>query len=158
MKDIQHLDKHTARMLGHLHRLATENGGHIRFGEFGGAYMPLCVEIIGPNAISIAHYGKQNGDLMADPEVVFICCDEACAFFPYSITQHYMASYVEVLEMPAHPDNPIDPTNVKIRQAAYAGLVKFVRGWFKNLLSQHPEAFKTMEGEGDAQSLLEVTC
>jgi hypothetical protein len=34
-------------------------------------YMPLCIEVIGPNLISIAHYGLQNGDLMADPEMVF---------------------------------------------------------------------------------------
>lgn len=35
------------------------------------AFMPVHVEHIGNNEYSIAHYGKQNGDLMRDPEMVF---------------------------------------------------------------------------------------
>jgi hypothetical protein len=31
----------------------------------------LCIEVITPNQISVAHYFEQNGDLMADPELVF---------------------------------------------------------------------------------------
>jgi hypothetical protein len=40
-------------------------------------YMPLCIEAmdesgpIGLPALSVCHYGEQNGDLMRDPEVCF---------------------------------------------------------------------------------------
>ena len=39
-------------------------------------YMPVVVELVGDikgygKVISIAHYGEQNGDLMADPEMTF---------------------------------------------------------------------------------------
>lgn len=40
-------------------------------------YMALSIENIGcyhghENAISLAHYGEQNGDLMRDPEMIFV--------------------------------------------------------------------------------------
>lgn len=34
-------------------------------------YMPLSLDKIGDNTFSMAHYYEQNGDLMADPDVVF---------------------------------------------------------------------------------------
>ena len=34
-------------------------------------YMELVVEAIGLPAISVCHYGEQNGDLMRDPEMCF---------------------------------------------------------------------------------------
>ena len=40
-------------------------------------YMPLCIEAMdesgpmGLPAVSVAHYGEQNGDLMRDPEMCF---------------------------------------------------------------------------------------
>ena len=35
------------------------------------AYMPLSVDRTGDNTFALAHYGEQNGDLMADPDMVF---------------------------------------------------------------------------------------
>ena len=32
------------------------------------SYMPLSIEWISHNIISLCHYGEQNGDLMRDPE------------------------------------------------------------------------------------------
>lgn len=47
----------------------TKPGAHLRLD------MPnfdrLTIENIGPNQISVAHYFEQNGDLIADPEIVF---------------------------------------------------------------------------------------
>ena len=42
-------------------------------------YMALVIEAIGPgplgiHALSVAHYGEQNGDLMRDPEMCFELC------------------------------------------------------------------------------------
>src|SRR5260370_38810680 len=38
-------------------------------------YMPLSVEKVGEDLISLCHYGEMNGDLMADPECVFLVSD-----------------------------------------------------------------------------------
>lgn len=44
-----------------------EGEGHVRLKSEG--WMPLVIEKIGPDRISLAHYFEQNGDLMADPEM-----------------------------------------------------------------------------------------
>ena len=51
------------------------------------ALMPVIVEKVGNlkgygEIISIAHYGKQNGDLMADPEMTFVIVDRK--YYPIS--------------------------------------------------------------------------
>lgn len=49
-------------------------------------YMPLTIEKIEDNKISVAHYYTQRGDLMSDPEIVFrIDGDE---WTPVRYTQH----------------------------------------------------------------------
>jgi hypothetical protein len=35
-------------------------------------YQPLVVEKIGPKLVSVCHYREENGDLVQDPEVVFL--------------------------------------------------------------------------------------
>ena len=51
----------------------------------GGAFMPVSIELIGNcrlgDLFSVAHYYEQNGDLMRDPEMVFLR-DSAGRFFP----------------------------------------------------------------------------
>ncbi len=53
-----------------------ENSTTYRKFNNGGSFMPLSVEIIGQTKmgkeISLAHYYEQNGDLMADPEMIFL--------------------------------------------------------------------------------------
>lgn len=39
--------------------------------ELGEAMMPLVIEKIGDNRLSVMHYRKQRGDMMRDPEIVF---------------------------------------------------------------------------------------
>ncbi|MCP3929331.1 MAG: hypothetical protein GY705_09550 [Bacteroidetes bacterium] len=62
-------------------------------------YMPLFVEKINVlnegteeelQEISLAHYGKQNGDLMADPEMIFIYRPASEAVIPFYFKQDYM--------------------------------------------------------------------
>jgi hypothetical protein len=51
-------------------------GDHRKWDNANGAFMAVCVEIIGRTGlgplVSIAHYYEQNGDLMRDPDVVFL--------------------------------------------------------------------------------------
>ncbi len=35
------------------------------------SYMPLVIERVGRDRISVAHYFESNGDLVADPDIVF---------------------------------------------------------------------------------------
>ena len=46
--------------------------GYVKIDNARGIFMPVIVEQVGRNQISIAHYYEQNGDLMADPEIVFL--------------------------------------------------------------------------------------
>ena len=60
---------------------------------------PVVVEKVGNlkgygEIISIAHYGEQNGDLMADPEMTFtIVVGE---YYPISFRNDYLGRYQEV--------------------------------------------------------------
>jgi len=51
-------------------------GGKSKKFDADGGFMPLSVEVIGQTKmgreISLAHYYEQNGDLMADPEMIFL--------------------------------------------------------------------------------------
>ena len=60
-----------------------------------GIYMPVHVERVGSDLFSVAHYGEQNGDLMADPDVVF--WKRIDGWFPVEITQHYLGRYQRLL-------------------------------------------------------------
>ena len=46
--------------------------GYAKIDHASDIFMPVVVEQVGENQISIAHYYEQNGDLMADPEIVFL--------------------------------------------------------------------------------------
>jgi len=48
----------------------TAPGAHFRVES--GCFMPLVVENIGADQISVTHYYEQNGDLCQDPEIVFV--------------------------------------------------------------------------------------
>lgn len=59
-------------------------GAHLRLEQ--SAYMPLVIESLPLNQISVAHYYRQNGDSIADPEVVFLI-HPALGWVPIEITQ-----------------------------------------------------------------------
>jgi hypothetical protein len=53
-------------------------------------YIPLTIEIIGKNQLSICHYGECNGDLMRDPEMVFYKQNDN--WFPIYFRNDWMGS------------------------------------------------------------------
>ena len=100
-------------------------------------FMPLSVEDIGQSAdgnrlISICQYGKQHGDLMRDPDMVFEIhtWDDAPAAEPLSFRNDYMGSLQEVYRYGA--DGKKTHINAKLKQE----LTSFARTWFKNLKDQ----------------------
>ena len=62
-----------------FHRLTegmVKLGDHRKIDNTNGTFMAACVEVIGQAGlgplVSVAHYYEQNGDLMRDPDVVFL--------------------------------------------------------------------------------------
>jgi hypothetical protein len=64
-------------------------------------FMAVTIEQVGQNELgklfSVAHYAEQNGDLMRDPELVFILGRDE-EFYPITIQQDYIGKYEDVLE------------------------------------------------------------
>lgn len=61
-------------------------GDHIEIERDGDALMPLVIEKIGTDRLSVAHYYTQMGDLMSDPEIVFHI--DNGVWTPVRYTQH----------------------------------------------------------------------
>ncbi len=59
-----------------------------------GVYMPVHIEIIDRTDkythISLAHYGRQNGDAMRDPEMIIALHKESQQFISYYYRNDYM--------------------------------------------------------------------
>ena len=107
-------------------------------------FMPLSVEEIGPGGegsrlVSLCHYGEQNGDLMRDPDIVFMfhLLPDGLAAEPVSFRNDYMDTCQDVYMY----DDAGKRTHVK--PALKRELKDFSRTWFKNLRGQgffSPEA------------------
>ncbi len=91
-------------------------------------YAPLVIEKVGRSLLSVAHYFEQNGDLVADPEVVFFTgCPN---WVPVEITQPPPAGYRVCAEVAGDAIARVDPR----RQADVARFVEDV--WARKLEAQ----------------------
>ena len=83
------LDKKAAEILRAL--LALQTG---TIDNSDGVYMPVHIEIREKtdkyDHISLAHYGRQNGDAMRDPEMIIALHKESQQFVPYYYRNDYM--------------------------------------------------------------------
>ncbi len=55
------------------------------------SYMPLVIEKIGCNQVSVAHYYYQNGDAIADPDILFFTVGEDWIAAEISQPNYYSA-------------------------------------------------------------------
>ncbi|MBK8277070.1 MAG: hypothetical protein IPK92_14925 [Nitrospira sp.] len=116
--------------------IATLLGGRQSVRITSGNYMALCIESIGHSAegnplISLAHYGVQNGDLMADPEMTFeVYAYPSPAAEPMTYRNDYLGVMQEVYEY--------SPSGKKshIRPQLKKDLRHFAALWFRNLKTQ----------------------
>lgn len=107
-------------------------------------FMPLSIEDIGKSGdgnrlVSLCHYGEQNGDLMRDPDIVFMFHDlpDGLAAEPVSFRNDYMGLCQEVYRY----DDDGKRTHVVPRLKRE--LQEFSISWFRNLHQQgffSPEA------------------
>jgi hypothetical protein len=99
MKEVEKIIKEAGKENEDVFHISVENE----------PYMRLVIEGIGRSPdgrklVSVAHYGEQNGDLMRDPDVVFLV-DERLkgspgytdGWFPVSIRNDYLGSYREAI-------------------------------------------------------------
>jgi len=100
-------------------------------------YMPLSVEEIGSSGdghrlVSLCHYGEQNGDLMRDPDIVFLFHNvpDGAAAEPVSFRNDYLGIVQEVYRY----DETGRRTHVvpSLKQE----LKEFAESWFANLKDQ----------------------
>jgi Domain of unknown function (DUF6908) len=104
-------------------------------------FMPLTIEEILPSAeghrqISLTHYGKQNGDLMRDPEIVFELHDwgqDGIFAEPVYFRNDYagVESFVY-----ATREEPSGVTVKLVNPRLKRELKSFARMWFRNLREQ----------------------
>ena len=100
-------------------------------------YLPLSVEEIGSSGdgyrlVSLCHYGEQNGDLMRDPDIVFLFHNlpDGMAAEPVSFRNDYLGIVQEVYRY----DEAGRRTHVvpSLKQE----LKEFAERWFANLKDQ----------------------
>lgn len=105
--------------------LLTGEAFYLRF-TAGDAFMPLSMDYLGENRISISHTYLQNGDLMADPDMEFVFDLENKALSARTFQQDGIGLYQTVENQQGEVDN-LDLE----RQ-----LNSFTRQWFDNIQSQ----------------------
>jgi len=91
-------------------------------------FMPLVIERIALNEVSVCHYYKQNGDMMRDPEVVFFTGYEQ--WVPISFEQSPGIYQVAAITTDDH--KAIE----KVAPRQQADLANFCRMWARNLKHQ----------------------
>jgi hypothetical protein len=97
-------------------------------------YMPLSVEEIGSSGdghrlVSLCQYGEQNGDLMRDPDIVFLFHNlpDGAEAEPVSFRNDYLGIVQEVYRYDETGKRTQVVTSLKQE------LKEFARAWFANL-------------------------
>ncbi|GEM_PF-933549 len=117
------------KFLDGYHHLKLESSG----------FMPLCIEHVGSNQISLAHYYEQNGDLMRDPDVVMEIDLANKGAFPLTYQQDGLGLYQEIYIY--------DKTGKKtqFRPRLQKSIESFMVTWFENIEAQRFPSFEERE-------------
>ena len=127
MKHYQEFAQHLDQLLGGVQAVRITVPG----------FMPLSVEEIGSSGdgyrlVSLCHYGEQNGDLMRDPDIVFLFHNvpDGAAAEPVSFRNDYLGLSQEVYRY----DETGRRTHVV--SSLKQDLKEFARAWFVTLREQ----------------------
>jgi hypothetical protein len=107
-------------------------GSHTKIDNAEGTFMALHVECIGECNLgpifSLAHYYEQHGDLMRDPEMLFIHAEDggyyAAEIWQDAVNSHDVGVLIE------------DGLAVSIDETEQADLTVFAEVWLKNIRVQ----------------------
>lgn len=95
------------------------------------SFMPVSVNFLGDTEMgpifSVTHYGEQNGDLMADPDMTFLKGSDG-NYYPGSFQNDYAGVYQECLW--------IDGKDAKFAPVLQGMLASFTNQWMKNIRMQ----------------------
>ena len=89
----------------------------------------LCIERIGPRCLSVAHYFEMNGDLVAEPDIVFFV-DSIGIWFPISISQS-LTGWRQYAQL-----NDAGTALARYQPQAQKGLAEFAEMWAQNIRDQ----------------------
>lgn len=126
---------------------AVAEGGNKTIDNTEGAYMPLHVEILQTEErqtansrwthrlVSLAHYGELNGDLMKDPDMVFLWHEEPEApERAWAVPVEYQNDYAAFYQQAVKYDPSLQLLGV--RPKVCRELVDFSDLWMKNIKEQ----------------------
>jgi len=102
-------------------------GSSRRVDNAPGAFMYVSVERLSDDTYSIAHYYEQEGDLMADPDVMFYVAGGDV--YPVEITQAGLGVYRRYVEFEGG-------VPARINARGQADLTSFANTWMKNIQAQ----------------------
>jgi hypothetical protein len=127
---VKHLNDKATAIFRKLTEGLKKVGDHQQWNN-GNSFMAACVEIIGRTGlgplVSIAHYYEQNGDLMRDPDVIFLIgADEN--IYPISFRQDNLGTYLE--------SAVVENGQWKVRTKMQADLCSFCNQWMRNINDQ----------------------
>ncbi len=126
------LDRKAAVIMDRL--VSSMTDGYLKL-DNNSAFMPVVVEHIGDNPygalISVAHYGKQNGDPMRDPDVVLLHARDNGSYYPVSYRNDYVPVFKEAVRFTG-PRQEI----IRCRQRMQKDLASFVNRWMKAIYEQ----------------------
>jgi len=105
---------------------------YLKLDNAPGRYMPVVVEQVmgrpGFTAVySVAHYGEQNNDLMADPEMTF--GDRDGKFYPLTFRNDYLGFNQDVIRY-CEGKEPV------VNDGQQKELAEFAAQWFRNIATQ----------------------
>jgi len=126
------LNTKATEIMNRLTEGLNEDNFHRKFDNTAG-FMAVCVELIqqtnsGP-LFSVAHYFEQNGDLMRDPDMVFLRCQDN-RYYPVSFQQDSTGIYHEVISFD-------DFTTPRLQDfEGQRKLAEFANGWMLNIRRQ----------------------
>lgn len=108
-------------------------GGSKKIDNTGGSFMPVSVERVGEISLgplfSVTHYYEQNGDLMSDPDMVFVQ-GASGRYYPISYRQDGLGINQEVLRETEKPGS------FQYNKRLSASLATFANRWMKNIKDQ----------------------
>ncbi len=126
------LDRKAAVIMDRL--VSSMTDGYLKL-DNNSAFMPVVVEHIGDNPygalISVAHYGKQNGDPMRDPDVVLLHARDNGSYYPVSYRNDYVPVFKEAVRFTG-PRQEI----IRCRQRMQKDFASFVNRWMKAIYEQ----------------------
>ena len=104
----------------------TKSEAHLRLTLPG--FMPLVIEKVGRNLVTVTHYFYQNGDTLADPDVMF--CMYPGGWVPVEMTQCAPGGYTKVAWLGS------DGTIAKFAPKAMRSVAALCRTWATNIRDQ----------------------